>query len=152
MLLCYQDVSPGLPDSACKADCIGVHQHNAAMKQGTRGSKPRAIASAAVSDPQDTGYTACEPDRSYFHARRAPAKAHDAGSAALTELHISAPDLEHPRRTLAGLRVKHVNEKTALRAELEACFPRWYFQLRRAAPQPAVRLAPTPSCYMVGLL
>ncbi len=118
------------------------------MKQGHRGPKPRAKSSAAFSDPQDTGYTACEPDRSYFYARRAPAKAHDAGSAALTELHISAPDLEHPRRTLAGLRVKHVNEKAALRAELEACFPRWYFQLRRAAPRPAALAAPRPSCYI----
>ncbi|KAK9845335.1 hypothetical protein WJX81_003690 [Elliptochloris bilobata] len=57
-------------------------------------------------------------------------KKQDASGPALADLHDDVPDVEHPRRALASLPVKHVNDKAALMAEYEQCFPKWRFQLR----------------------
>lgn len=72
------------------------------------------------------------PARSYLNAKSA-AKGQNAGAVALGDLHFTTPEVEHPRRVLAALPVKHVNEKAALCAEHELCFPKWRFLLRRGA-------------------
>lgn len=79
------------------------------------------------------------PARSYLNAKSA-AKGQTADAVALGDLHFTTPDVEHPRRVLAALPVKHVNEKAALCAEHELCFPKWRFLLRRGAYCPAGRV------------